>query len=87
MLTTASATYQFNCRFFTDVHSFWAVQNYKSVTDVMNKLNKHGKATSISTFDFSTLYNKLPYNKHLMVVKNLLDFCFDEGATKIYYSQ
>ena len=45
----------------------------------MNGLNKHRKATSVSTFDFSTLYIKLSHNKLLMVLNSLIDFYFDES--------
>ena len=45
----------------------------------MNGLNKRRKATSVSTFDFSTLYTKLSHNKLLMVLNSLIDFCFDGG--------
>ena len=48
----------------------------------MKKLNKRRKATSVSAFDFSTLYTKLPHNKPLMVLNSLIDFCFDAGETK-----
>ena len=45
----------------------------------MNGLNKRRKATSISTFDVTTLYTKLLHNKLLMVLSSLIDFCFDGG--------
>ena len=61
---------------------FWVVQNNKRVTDAMNGLNKQSKATFVSTFDFSTLYTKLPHNKLLMVLNSLIDFCFDGGESK-----
>ena len=48
----------------------------------ISKLNKRSKATSISTFEFSTVYAKLPHNKLLMVRNNLTDFCIDEGVNK-----
>ena len=48
----------------------------------MNELNKRRKATSVSTFDFSTLYTKLPHNKLLMILNSLIDFCFDGGECK-----
>ena len=48
----------------------------------MNGLNKRRKATSVSTFDFSTLYTKLPHNKLLMVLNSLIGFCFDGGECK-----
>ena len=55
----------------------------------MNGLNKRRKATSVSTFDFSALYTKLPHKKLLMVLNSFTDFCFDGGESKyiivIYY--
>ena len=68
--------------FFTGFNTFWVVQNNKAVIDAMNGLNKRRKATSISTFDISTLYTKLPHNKVLMVLNSLVDFCFDGGESK-----
>ena len=43
----------------------------------MNGLNERRKASSLSTFDFSTLHTKLPHNKLLMVLNSLIDFYFD----------
>ena len=68
-----------NVGFFTGVNTFWVVQNYKPVIDAMNGLNKRRKAASVLTFDFSTLYTKLPHDKLLMVLNSLIDFCFDGG--------
>ena len=48
----------------------------------MNGLNKRKKATSVSTFDFSTLYTKLSHNKLLMALNSLIDLCFDGGESK-----
>ena len=59
------------------------VQNNKPVIDAMNGLNKRRKTTSVSTFDFSNLYTKLPH-KLLMVVNSLIDFCFDGGENKYF---
>ena len=68
--------------FFTRFNIFWVAQNNKPVIDAMNGLNKQRKATSVSIFDFSTLYTKLPHNKLLMVLNSLIDFCFDGGESK-----
>ena len=75
-------TYNNKCRFFTSVNTFWVVQNNKPVIDAMNGLNKRRKPTSVSTFDFSTLYTKLTHNKFLMVLNSLINFCFDAGESK-----
>ena len=75
-------TYNNKCRFFTGVNTFWVVQNNKPVIDAMNGLNKRRKATSVSTFDFSTLYTKLPHNKLLMILNSLIDSRFEGGERK-----
>ena len=66
-------TYNDKCTFFTIAYTFWVVQNNKPVIDAMNGLNKRSKATSVSTFDVSALYTKLPHNKLLMVLNSLID--------------
>ena len=43
----------------------------------MNRVNERRKANYISSFDFSTLYTKLLLNNLLMLLNNLIDFCFD----------
>ena len=48
----------------------------------MNRLKKRKKATSVLSFDFSTLYTKLPHNKRLVVLNSLIDFCFDGVQSK-----
>ena len=40
------------------------------------------KATSVSIFDFSTLYTKFPHNKLLMVLNSLIDLCFHGVESK-----
>ena len=82
MLFRKIQTYNNKCRLFTGVNIFWVVQNNKPVIDAMNGLNKCRKATSVSTFDFSTFYIKLPHNKILMVLNSLIDFCFDGVESK-----
>ena len=54
--------------FITGVNTFWVEQNNKLVIEAMNQLSKRKKSTSASTYDFSTLYTKLPHNKLLMVL-------------------
>ena len=48
----------------------------------MNGLNKRKKVTSVSAFDFSTLYTKLLHNKLLMVLNSLINFCFGGAESK-----
>ena len=45
----------------------------------MKKLNDRNKASSVSCFDFSTLYTKIPHSKLVKVLHELVDFCFKGG--------
>ena len=65
---------------------FWVVQNNKPVIDAMNGPNKRRNANSASTFDFSSLYTKLPHNKLLMVLNSFIDFCFDGESKYIKFN-
>ena len=73
--------YNAKSRFFSGVNTFWVVQSNKQVTKSLRSLNKYGKARSINTFDFSTLYTKIPHDNLLEVLDSIIDFCF-EGTDK-----
>ena len=49
----------------------------------INKLNKRKAAKTKSTFDFSTIYTKIPHNKLLYVLNEINDFAF-KGRTRDY---
>ena len=69
--------------FFSGVKSFWCIQNNAPVKKSIHKINSRSKARSVMTFDFSTLYTKIPHNKLLYVLNQLIDFCF-KGGDKSY---
>ena len=56
------------------------LQNNEEVIKSITKINKRKSAKSITTFDFSTLYTKIPHNKLLQVMDELVDFCFQGGT-------
>lgn len=60
----------------SDVKTFWPIQNNQIVIDAINKTNSRNKAMSLSTFDFSTLYTKIPHQKFKSVMGKLINFCF-----------
>ena len=74
-------TYNKKCQFFTGVNTFWVTLNNQPVIRKMNKINLNKRAKCITTFDFSTLYTKIPHDKLLYVLNNLIDFCFDGGPS------
>ena len=63
--------YNFKKHYYLGVKIFWSVQNNQSVIDTINKLNSKYKATSFSTFDFSTLYTNTPHYP--------ISICFNSG--------
>lgn len=73
--------YHEKVKYFSGIKTFWVIQNNQPVLDSMIKINSKNRAKCISTFDFSTLYTKLPHDKLIDVLNNIIDFCF-KGGTK-----
>ena len=61
---------------------FWSIKNSG---EVLNKLKSRGfRATSLSTYDFSTLYTTLPHNLIKEKLINLIEWTFKrEGSSYI----
>ena len=68
--------------------SFWVIITsfgyckIVTVLDSLNRINKKKNAKSISTFDFSTLYTKIPHDKLIKELSEVIDFVFDAGNSK-----
>ena len=73
--------YNKKSHFFSHVKTFWIIQNKDPVITAIKKLNDRNKAKSIATFDFSTLYTKIPHTKLKYVLNELTDFCFNGCIT------
>ena len=69
--------------FYSGVKTFWVIQNNEPVVESINKINKKRRAKSISTFDFSTLYTKIPHDKLIEVMNKMVDFCFQGDSHKV----
>ena len=48
----------------------------------MDRINKRKNAKSISTFDFTTLYTKIPHNQLIETLCEAIDFAFNGGDKK-----
>ena len=73
-------TYNAKSFFYSQVKTFWVIQNNEHVINSIKKLNKRNSVRSMSTFDFSTLYTKIPHAKLLEVLNEITDFCFQGGS-------
>jgi len=66
-------------KFLSNYNKFWVIQNSNPIINSLNLINKKKNAKSISTFDFSTLYTKLPHDKLIKELSYVIDFVFDAG--------
>ena len=71
--------------FYSGIKHFWVVDNNSDVVATLDKISAKGKARSISTFDFSTLYTKIPHDKLIDVLNQLVDFVFN-STDRVYLS-
>ena len=67
-------------RFWSGINTFWVIQNNNPVINSLFKINKRKSAKHISTFDFSTLYTKIPHDKLIYVLNQVIDFAFTGGT-------
>ena len=72
-------------RVWTGVSNFWIIQNNTPVVERIDKINHKKKAFSIRTFDFSTLYTKIPHQLLKGALSEIVDFCFKGGISKGVY--
>ena len=58
------------------------IENTAPVIERLSKINYGKKAKNISTYDFSTLYTKLPHDDLLKNLNQMVDFVFEGGNDK-----
>ena len=74
--------YHTKCTFYKNYNKFWVTQNSFPVLKKLDEINLKKKAREISTFDFSTLYTKLPHDDLILVLHAMIDFAFNGGKFK-----
>ena len=65
-------------KYLSNYNKFWVLQNVDPVIENIN-INRKEKAKSIATYDFSTLYTTLAYDKLINKLFNVIDFVFEVG--------
>ena len=70
------------CTFYKNYNRFWVIENSFPVLRKLDIINSKKKAREISTFDFSTLYTKLPHDDLIHVLHDMVDFAFNGGKFK-----
>ena len=70
-------------QFYKNYNRFCVIQNSVPVLNTLKDLNTKHKAKKISTFDFSTLYTKLPHKDLIKVLQDLVEFVFLGGRKTV----
>ena len=68
--------------FYSNYNKFWVVENSTPVLNKINRTNSKANAKSISTFDFTTLYTKIPHQSLINILFKVIDFAFSAGKKK-----
>ena len=76
-------TYHANAKFFANYNKFWVLQNSDPVISILKRINCKKRAKSIATYDFSTLYTKLPHDKLITQLFKVIDLVY-KGGDKTY---
>ena len=68
--------------FFSGLKQFWPIDSHNQVIETLDRLSKKNKAQSISTFDFSTLYTKIPHNKLIDVLSIIAKSLYNDNTRR-----
>ena len=68
--------------FYTGIERFWIIENNAQVLEDIKFVNSKRNARNIKTFDFSTLYTKIPLDDLKEKLKEIVDKAFKGGHNK-----
>ena len=74
--------FHIKAKYISNYNKFWVLQNVDPVIERLTQINRKKNAKSIATYDFSTLYTKLPHNDLITRLSQIIDFVFDGGDKK-----
>ena len=72
--------YNKKAHYYSGIKSYWIIQNRDPVQETVLKSISRKSAKCVSSFDFSTLYTKIPHDKLLDVLQKIVDFVFKGGT-------
>ena len=80
-------SFHWKAKFDSPYSKFWVLQNVDPVIEKLKHINKRKNAKSISTYDFSTLYTKIPHEDLINRMTKLIKFTFNGGDEYINISE
>ena len=69
-------------KFYTGIERFWIIENNAQILEDIKFINSKRNARNIKTFDFSTLYTKIPLDDLKEKLKEIVDKAFKGGHNK-----
>ena len=72
--------YYRQAHFYSGIKSYWIINNRDHVLRAIDKSRVRKSAKCLSSFDFSTLYTKIPHDKLIDVLGKIIDFAFKGGT-------
>ena len=66
----------------TGINHCWIINNSIPIVDYLKKVNMRGSARNITTYDFATLYTKLPHSDILESMNFVIDLAFKKSKSK-----
>ena len=79
MLRQPSAFISQKTYYYSGTKTIWVIQNNSLLLECINKINKRKNAKQTSTFNYSTLYTKIPHDKLLDILYKVVDFILKGG--------
>ena len=76
-------TYNRKASRFSGINTFWVIQNSKPILETINHINLKNNAKCVSSYDFATLYTKIPHAKLLDELSAIIKFIFKGGSNSI----
>ena len=67
------------------MNKFWVVSSNQRVLNSISKINKRNCGVSISTFDFSTLYTKIPHDLLFEAMDKVVDLVFHRRTNQCIF--
>ena len=79
LIYSQTENYHIKAKYLSNYNKFWVLQNIDPIISKLNEINRKRRAKSIATYDFSTLYTKIPHDQLIARLSQVIDFAFDGG--------
>jgi len=66
-------------KFLSNYNKFWVLKNADPIIKAINKINGKKRAKNIDTYDFSTLYTKIPHHILIQRLSAIINFVYKGG--------